>query len=75
MKCSEKACPFPARKDGICAGHLADRAAEASIMGSSVPLMQEFALAADFSSSRSRGYGVGPGGGARHNGPRQALEL
>ena len=75
MKCSEKACPYPARQDGICAKHLQDRTLEASTIGGSIPLCQEYALFEDHGASRLRGYGLGPGGGARHNGPRQTLEL
>ena len=67
MKCSEKACPFPERRDGLCAQHLEDRAAEVSIMGSSVPLMQEYALAAE--SRLARGHG------ARHIGSYKSAEL
>jgi hypothetical protein len=68
MKCSERACPFPERLDGLCAKHLRDRALESSEVGGSIPLMQEYALSDNGQGqrSRSRGNGLGPGGGARH---------
>ena len=61
MKCSEKGCPFPARKDGLCAGHLRDRQLEVSPSGGSIPLMQEFAVAVDH-----RAFGPGVGNRAGH---------
>ena len=62
MKCSEKACPFPERRDGLCAGHLRDRTLASSEVGGSIPLMQEYAIATVAS---LRGGGA-LGGGARH---------
>jgi hypothetical protein len=69
MKCSEKACPFPGRSEGLCAKHLRDRTLESSVIGGSIPLMQEYALANDYT-RYGAGNGMGPGGGARHLGPR-----
>jgi hypothetical protein len=47
MKCSEKGCPFPARAEELCAKHLQDRTLESSVIGGSIPLCQEYALAED----------------------------
>lgn len=33
-RCSQKACAFPAVKDGLCRGHLADLDSESSVMPS-----------------------------------------
>jgi hypothetical protein len=71
MKCSEKGCPFPARQDGVCAGHLRDRQLEVSMSGGSIPMMQEFAMSVDWG---YRGAG-GPGRGARHIGPYKSAGL
>jgi hypothetical protein len=65
MKCNEKGCPYPARQDGICVKHLQDRTLEASTIGGSIPLCQEYALVEDYG-RRGAGNGLGPGGGARH---------
>jgi hypothetical protein len=70
MKCSEKACPFPARQEGLCAGHLRDRTLGASVIGGSIPLMQEFALA-----EGARGFAAGVGNRAGHHGPYKSAEL
>lgn len=64
MKCSEKGCPFPARQDGVCAGHLRDRTLEASLNGGCIPLMDQFALAVD-----RRVFAGGIGNHAGHRGP------
>jgi hypothetical protein len=32
MKCSEKGCPFPARRDGRCVQHLSDQFADCSVV-------------------------------------------
>lgn len=69
MKCSEKACPYPERRDGLCAQHLQDRTLEASTVGGSLPLMQEYAPFDDWRNHRA---GNGSGNGARHLGPRSA---
>jgi hypothetical protein len=74
MKCSEKGCPFPARLDSLCAGHLRDRTLESSIVGGSSPLMQEYALVESVS-ARLPGNGSQRGGGAGHRGPYQYAEL
>ena len=74
MKCSEKGCPYPARQDGICAKHLQDRTLAASVQGSSIALMQEFALF-ESTSARLPGNGGQRGGGAGHRGPYHYAEL
>ena len=72
MKCSEKGCPFPARQDGLCAGHLRDRQLEASQSGGSIPLCQEYAL---FEDRRGGGNGSHRGGSVGHRGPYHYAEL
>jgi hypothetical protein len=74
MKCSEKGCPYPARQDGICVKHLQDRTLEASTIGGSIPLCQEYALV-ESTSARLPGNGGQRGGGAGHRGPYHYAEL
>jgi hypothetical protein len=74
MRCSEKGCPYPARQDGICVKHLQDRTLEASTVGGSIPLCQEYAMVED-AAVRLSGNGGQRAGVGRHRGSYGGAEL
>lgn len=44
MKCSQKACPFPAVMDGECRKHVIDRQMQTSIMPSTLAAVQQMSI-------------------------------